>query len=201
MKSFLRRYYRLGALFSTLFLLLAVTNGLFSGFYNDFYSGAHSGAAIAQPTPIRRVNPTAVSTQIYQQLPGLPLENQYISEETGTAASDNTLVSRLIRYHIYIKNRPTVFRLDWKLTVADYLGAFERIAADSYLDYGLRSNPYERDLAAMASLSPAQRDELVNALYAAFTTTPQSAELSNPTDATETGSTGTDSTGTDSTNP
>ena len=196
MKSFLKRYYRLGALFAALFLLLAVTNGLFSGFHNDFYSGAHSGAAIAQPTPIRRVNPTAVSAQIYQQLPNLPLENQYISEETGTAATDNTLVSRLIRYHIYIKNRPTVFRLDWKLTVADYLGAFERIAADSYLDYGLRSNPYERDLAAIASLSPAQRDELVNALYAAFTVTHQSAESSSPTGSTETGSTENGSTGT-----
>ncbi len=165
MKLFLKRYRRLGAFLAALFLLLAITH-------------SPSGqVAIAQPTPIRRANPAAISAQIYQQLPELPLENQYLSEDTGTAVADNTLISRLIRYHIYIKNRPTVFRLDWKLTVADYLGAFERISADSYLDYGLRSNPYENDIAAITSLSPAQRNSLVNALYAAFTT-PQNPEQS-----------------------
>lgn len=125
--------------------------------------------ALAQPTPLRRVNPFTISAQIYQQLPDFPLENQYTSSETGDIATDNTLVSRFIRYHIYIKNRPTNFRLDWKLTLADYLGAFERISADRYADYGLRENPLPDDIAVIESLSPTQRNDFINTLYEAFT--------------------------------
>ncbi len=174
MKSFLKRYRRLGALFVTLFLLLVIINSPPGGL-SLLTDRLSSGVAIAQPTPIRRVNPTAIATRIYQQLSDLPLENQHISEDTGTAATGNTLVSRVIRYHIYIKNRSTVFRLDWKLTIADYFGAFERIAADRYVDYGLRSNPYENDIVAITSLSSAQRNRLVNAIYEAFIS-PQTAE-------------------------
>ncbi|MEL6856108.1 MAG: hypothetical protein AAFO83_13500 [Cyanobacteria bacterium J06607_13] len=128
------------------------------------------GAVIAQPTPIRRINPGAIAAALYPQLPFLPLENQYISSETGTAVTEDTLLSRLIRYHIYIKQRPSVFRLDWKLTLADYLGAFERIDPSSYPDYGLRENPRDNDIAAIANLSIQQRVQLVNTLYEAFTT-------------------------------
>lgn len=122
----------------------------------------------AQPAPLRRVNPTVAAAQIQAQLPDLPLENQYLHSD-GTAAADNTLVSRIIRYHIYIKERPTNFRLDWKLTLADYLGAFERVSARNYPDYGLRENPMEGDVAAVRSLSRVQRDRLVNTLYETFT--------------------------------
>lgn len=123
----------------------------------------------AQPTRLRRVSPMALSAQVYEQLPSLPLENQYISSDTGAAAADNTLISRIIRYHVYIKKRPTNFRLDWKLTLADYLGAFERISADGYPDYGLRENPLEGDRTLIQALSREQRDQLVNALYETFT--------------------------------
>ncbi|PZO21176.1 MAG: hypothetical protein DCF25_05425 [Leptolyngbya foveolarum] len=53
--------------------------------------------------------------KIYEQLPALPLENQY-SSKTGQVAEDNTLVARIIRYHLYSKERPTNFRLEWKLS-------------------------------------------------------------------------------------
>ena len=135
--------------------------------------------AIAQPTPIRRIDPILLSHQVYQQLPDLPLENQYLSSETGAPAAENTLLSRLIRYHVYSKNRPTVFRLDWKLTIADYLGAFEPISASSYPDYGLSENPYANDIAAIDSLSVEQRTRLVNILYETFTD-PGTAEDSSP---------------------
>ncbi|MGD1900275.1 MAG: hypothetical protein ACFB16_25460 [Phormidesmis sp.] len=167
MKPFLKRYRQIGALIATLFLLFAITLGLLGD------------RAQAQPTPIRRIDPYALSAQIYEQLPDFPLENQYISSDTGTAATENTLVSRLIRYHIYTQNRPTVFRLDWKLTLADYLGAFEGISSDSYPDYGLQENPYANDIAAIESLSPQQRNTLVNTLYEVFTTSAE-PEASQP---------------------
>jgi hypothetical protein len=131
-----------------------------------------SPAVKAQPAPLRRADPALISAQIYQQLPALPRENQYISSDTGAPAADDTLVSRIIRYHIYTQERPTNFRLDWKLTIADYLGAFERMTADGYPDYGLRENPMEGDIAAVQSLSAEQRNQLVNALYEALTTEP-----------------------------
>ena len=124
--------------------------------------------AQAQPVPLRRIAPAEIAAQVQAQLPDLPLENQYISRD-GTAAEDDTLVSRIIRYHIYTKDRPTHFRLDWKLTIADYLGAFERILARDYPDYELRENPMAGDIAAVRSLSRQQRDHLVNTLYEAFT--------------------------------
>ena len=122
----------------------------------------------AQPAPLRRANPTTIAAQVQVQMPNLPLENQYISRD-GTAAEEDTLVSRIIRYHIYTKDRPTNFRLDWKLTIADYLGAFERMSARDYPDYELRENPMEGDIAAVRSLSRQQRDHLVNMLYETFT--------------------------------
>lgn len=170
MKPSLKRYRHLGALTTTLFLLCAILHT--------------SQPAVAQPTPLRRVTPSVMSDQLYQQLPDFPLENQYISD-TGDIAIENTLVSRFIRYHIYIKNRPTNFRLDWKLTLADYLRAFERISPDRYADYGLRESPLANDIAAIEALSPAQRNAFINALYETFTT---------PADATESDATEPDAT-------
>ena len=124
----------------------------------------------AQPAQLRRIDPSAIATLIYEQVPALPLENQYISSKTGQIAEDNTLVSRIIRYHLYSKERPTNFRFDWKLTIADYLGAFDRISANNYADYGLKENPMQADVAMIQSLSREERDLLVDALYTAFTT-------------------------------
>ena len=125
--------------------------------------------AVSQST--RRISPTAIAAQIYEQHPDFPLENQYISSETGSEAISNTLISRIIRYHIYIKNRPTTFRLDWKLTLADYLGAFERMSSERYVDYGLQDSPLDGDVAAIERLSLAERDRLANALYESFAAT------------------------------
>lgn len=208
MQLFLKRYRRIRGRLATLFLcqlffLLVFFPGaiafhlpnflVHSDIRGDIHSNHDlswhitSGAAIAQPTSIRRVDPIALSAQVYQQLPDLPLENQYISRETGDPAVENTLVSRLIRYHVYIKNRPTVFRLDWKLTLADYLGAFERISASSYPDNDLQESPYQNDIAAIESLSAAQRNSLVNTLYEVFTLSTSEAN-SSETDSSETDS-------------
>lgn len=177
MPSFLKRYRMFKCrwtkkMLATLFLLGALTVILPSVCTNVSLNGAEYSfwqrSAIAQPTPIRRIDPETLAQQIYQQLPELPLENQYINSD-GEPAVENTLASRLIRYHVYIKNRPTVFRFDWKLTLADYLGAFESISPESYPDYDLQESPLQNDIVAIDSLSSAQRIHLVNALYETFT--------------------------------
>jgi len=159
MQPFLKRSLRLGNLQTALVLLcLAVCLGLSSAV----------SPAVAQSSAPRRISPSAISAQIYQRYPALPLENQYISDETRTVAAENTLVSRLIRYHVYIKRRQPTLRLEWKLTTADYLGAFDRINAARYPDSGLTENPIAGDIAAIEALSIEERDLLVNALYEAF---------------------------------
>lgn len=172
----LKRYRLLSTVVAAVVVLIGLGSVNLSA--ERFLPWLSSPAVQAQPAPLRRVNPTAISARIYEQLPDVPLENQYISSETGAAAEDNTLVSRLIRYHIYIRQRPTNFRLDWKLTLADYLGAFERMSADRYPTYGLRTNPIEEDVAVVRSLSREQRDRLVNTLYETFTIPP-----SNPSES------------------
>ena len=134
----------------------------------------------AQPATLRRIDPVAIAARIYEQVPDLPLDNQYISSKTGQVATDNTLVSRIIRYHLYSKERPTNFRFDWKLTIADYLGAFDRISARNYASYGLRDDPMEADIAAVRSLSREERNRLTNALYNAFTMPAEVEPAANP---------------------
>lgn len=151
MQKHLRRYRLLGVLVATFVVL--------SGIMTSF---------VQAQSPLRPISPSAISMQIYEQIPELPLENQYVNSETGKVDADNTLVSRIIRYHLYIKNRPTNLRLDWKLTIADYLAAFEQISAEDYPDYGLRENPIDSDILAMKTLSWEVRDRLTNTLYEAF---------------------------------
>lgn len=126
------------------------------------------------PEPLDSVQPT-VRVQdawrlVYQQLPDLPQENNYVSKASGKVDPENTLVSRLIRYHVFVKGRPPNYRFDWKLTLADYLGATPDYLIEQVYPGGdsLRENPMERDRAAIQQLNRAQRDALVQALVNAF---------------------------------
>lgn len=128
----------------------------------------------------QRIRPDGVWQVIYEKLPNLPLENQYVNKETKKVATDNTLVGRLIRYHIYAKGRPPFFRLDWKLTLADYLGVSGAMDESTYPSRDtLRTNPMEGDIAAIKRLNLEQRNALIQALVDAFnaqaTSTPQSS--------------------------
>jgi hypothetical protein len=106
---------------------------------------------------------------VYEQIPDLPLENEYVSRETGSVDPNNTLVSRMIRYHMYVKGRPPNYRLDWKLTLADYLGANERMFASVYPGWEtLNINPMQSDIAAIDGLTRSQRNQLVEALVTVF---------------------------------
>lgn len=108
--------------------------------------------------------------QVYKEIPDLPLENQYVNRETGKVDPNNTLVSRLIRYHYFIKGRPVGFRLDWKYTLADYLGINEPMQADGYPGSdNLRKNPFESDRAVIQKLNRKQRAALVQSLVNVLT--------------------------------
>lgn len=125
---------------------------------------------LGEPALAQRIRIDEIWQQVYQQLPDLPLENQYINRETGEVSSTNTLLNRLIRYHIYVKSRPPNYRLDWKLTLADYLGVNERMEPETYPSgTALRENPMPGDIQAVQSLNRAQRDALVNTLVVLFT--------------------------------
>ncbi|MEH2013439.1 hypothetical protein [Nostoc sp.] len=144
-----------------------------------------------QPAIAQRITPGDVWQQVYQQLPNLPRENNYISKENGKVAENNTLVNRLIKYHIYTKGRAPIYRLDWKLTLADYLGANEIIYDTSYPgNDSLRENPLEGDRKAITRLTRSQRDALVQVLVNIFnptsqnTLSPNSNTTANPSTST-----------------
>jgi len=136
-----------------------------------------------QPTLAQSVQYDQVAKRLYEQVPGLPLENTYVNSETGRVSTDNTLISRLIRYNIYAKSRPPNYRLDWKLTLADYLGVNERIESKTYPSgSSMRKNPMEGDIAAVNRLTLAQRMAVVDLLAASFT--PQTAPPTAPSPTT-----------------
>ena len=115
------------------------------------------------------LRPEMVAEQVYQLIPELPQENQYLSLETKEVATKNTLVSRFIRYHQYVKNRPVKFRLDWKFTIADYLKANEQISYDRYPGAKtLTTHPLESDRAVIDNLSRSQRNQLIDTLVSIY---------------------------------
>ncbi|MDX2239588.1 MAG: hypothetical protein NW224_02785 [Leptolyngbyaceae cyanobacterium bins.302] len=121
-------------------------------------------AAIAQI-----IRTEGVGRRVYEQLPDFPRENQYINKETGKVSEDETLVNRLVRYHVYVKGRPAFYRLDWKLTLAEYLGLSGQMDDSDYPGAArLNKNPLEGDIVAIRKLNLAQRNALVQALVDAF---------------------------------
>ncbi len=133
-----------------------------------------------QPVTAQLLKPQDAGRQVYERLPNLPMENQYVSKETGKVNSNDTLVSRLIRYHMTVKMRPPNYRFDWKLTLADYLGANEYLVESSYPSSNtLRENPMEGDRTAIQKLTRAQREALVDVLVSIFNT--NRAQTKTPT--------------------
>ncbi|RMF22584.1 MAG: hypothetical protein D6756_10330 [Cyanobacteria bacterium J083] len=125
-----------------------------------------------KPLSAQNLRPEIVAEKVYAQFPDLPQENNYISLETGKTASDNTLIARLVRYHQYVKSRPTRFRLDWQLTLADYLGYNEPVIEARYPgSTTLKNNPLSGDRAAIDSLSRRQRRELIDFLVSFYNAT------------------------------
>ncbi|MDX2100586.1 MAG: hypothetical protein SFW36_22640 [Leptolyngbyaceae cyanobacterium bins.59] len=116
------------------------------------------------------VSVTDAWQQVYRQLPNFPRENQYVNQTTGQPVPGNTLIGRMIRYHVYLKGRPPNYRLDWKLTLADYLGINEPMEDTRYPGSEvLQVNPIDGDRAVINKLNRAQREQLVQALVGVFT--------------------------------
>jgi hypothetical protein len=133
---------------------------------------------LTPPVFAQSVRPEFVSEVVYQRLPDLPKENQYISIDTGEIAPDNTLITRLVRYHQDVQKRPPQYRLDWKLTLADYLGVNQSIQEERYPGKStLTVNPMEADIKILRSLNRRQRDELVNVIVSVYSS--QSTESNN----------------------
>lgn len=121
------------------------------------------------PVLAQRVNVPDAWRIVYQRLPDLPLENQYVNRRIGRVDPDHTLIRRLVDYHFYVKGRPVNYRLDWKLTLADYLDANDAISDTSYPGVDrLAQNPMDGDKAAIKRLSRKQRDALVQTLVDIF---------------------------------
>ena len=128
------------------------------------FNALHSLGFGVDPVRAQR-SPKALAVQVYEQLPDFPRENHYIRKETNKPASNSTLISRLIQYHTYVKGRSPQYRLDWKITLADYLGFNERVLDETYpgRDF-LKSNPINSDLKILQQLNRAQRATLIQAL-------------------------------------
>lgn len=117
------------------------------------------------PVPAQSVRVRDAAALVYQQLPELPQANQYIDRETKRVDASNTFVGRLINYHLYVKGRPATLRLDWKHTIADYLGANEEIDSERYpTQKRLQTNPLEGDRAIVQKLTRTARDRLIQVL-------------------------------------
>lgn len=133
------------------------------------------------PSFAQTAKPQELWQQVYQKLPNLPLENKYISKETKKVEEISTLVTRLLQYHLYVKGRAPGYRLDWKLTVADYLGANEIIDEAAYPGSGtLNINPMESDRAAISRLSRKERNDLVQTLVSLFNQNTRSQVSTTP---------------------
>jgi hypothetical protein len=125
----------------------------------------------SQPTLAQAgISPQKIADQVYQRLPGFPLENQYFRQSNNQVATDSTLVERMIQYHTSVKGRSPLFRLDWKITLADYLGLNEYLQADSYPGKNfLKSNPMVGDRSTVQKLTRQQRADLIQAIVIAYT--------------------------------
>ncbi len=135
----------------------------------------------AQPAAAQFARPQDVWRQVYERLPNLAMENQYVSKETGEVAANNTLASRLLQYHIYVKNRLPNYRFDWKLTIADYLGAHDLMEESQYPgSTTLQQNPMESDRAVIEKLSRGERDALVNALVSIYNPNANQTPVATP---------------------
>lgn len=128
-------------------------------------SSGHRSLLSIDPAVAQRANPREVAAEVYRQLPELPLENQYVRKRNNKVAENSTLVSRFIEYHTLTKGRSPNFRLDWKITFADYLGFNDYLVEKTYPGQAyLKSNPMERDREVIQSFNRKQRADLTQAL-------------------------------------
>ena len=122
-------------------------------------------APSTSPAHARIVRTAEIAQKIYAELPEIPLENQYFNQKLKKIDPSNTLINRVLRYHAFTKGRPADIRLDWKLTLADYLGANDIMDPATYPSHDVLSkNPLDDDRAAVNTLTRSMRDRLIDRL-------------------------------------
>ncbi len=115
------------------------------------------------------IRPEDTAAIVYQKFPEIPLENQYVRQETGKVDPEHTLMSRMVRYHRDVQRRIMRYRFDWKLTFADYLGVNEPMKADRYPGSDtLTENPMQKDIKVINQFTRRQRLELVDLLSSIY---------------------------------
>lgn len=135
----------------------------------------------SQPASAQLMRSRDTWRQVYERLPDFPKENQYVSNETGEVNLESTLASRLIRYHLYEKRRLPNYRFDWKLTLADYLGANEYINESNYPGSStLTENPMTGDRAVIEKLTRQQREDLIEVLVSIYNPNRPDPQMSTP---------------------
>ncbi|MDJ0508626.1 MAG: hypothetical protein QNJ64_05130 [Crocosphaera sp.] len=127
----------------------------------------------------QNIRPEEAAEIVYEKLPYLPQENEYRSAETGEIDPNHTLMSRFIRYHKDFKRRSAQYRLDWKVTLADYLGVNQSIRESNYPASTLATNPLAQDIEVIRQLSRRQRQELVDILFDIYNPKPQQTTNQN----------------------
>ncbi|MGP0128780.1 MAG: hypothetical protein ACTMUB_05795 [cyanobacterium endosymbiont of Rhopalodia musculus] len=133
-----------------------------------------------QSVSAQTLRPEEAAAIVYEQLPYLSREAQYTRNDTKNINTVQTLISRFIRYHRDLKRRAPSIPLDWKITLADYLGVNESIQKDSYPGSStLPSSPMETDVEAIQELNRHQRQELVDVLVSIYA--PKQKKLKVPT--------------------
>ena len=150
---------------------------------------SHSSArhpSISSPLLIAQsVRPQDAWKQVYEsEFQTCLLENQYVNRATQKVDPNNTLVSRMIRYHQFVKGRPLNYRLDWKMTLGDYLGVNDPIIDSDYPGSNtLIKQPLDSDRAIINRFTRKQRDTLIQALVNVFSPAarqPTSTPISRP---------------------
>jgi hypothetical protein len=149
---------------------------------DNLHQGGANWLLNPPPAQAQTLRPESVAEQVYEKMPEFPKENQYTGVESNQVEPENTLISRLIRYHQYVKSRPSRYRLDWQLTLADYLGVNEEIKDTRYPGAStLKTNPISGDLQAINQLTRSQRNQLIDLLLIIYNPPKQNAPKSEPT--------------------
>ena len=105
---------------------------------------------------------------IYELMPELPLEDNYVSIN-GEVMSGSNWLKRLLLYHIQTQGRLPDSRFDWRMTFADFLGANEPIYANQYPGAAsFATNPLNRDRELFRALTRQERNRLLEALEAVY---------------------------------
>ncbi len=121
-------------------------------------------------SPVLALPSTKVAAQqLYKKLPDFPKENLYTSKQDGQPSTENTLARRIITYHTVIKGRSPYSRIDWKFTLADYLGINDEMDYQEYPGAEtLTTNPMIRDRKIVDQLTRKQREALTSAVVSIY---------------------------------